>query len=313
MSDFSVKMRAEPVPWFGLFLSWITMMLGIEQPRLKSTTIELVPGDLPTVAAVGRGEADLGITTPPVCATMAWRGVGPYTEAMPDLRAILSFPHDDRLVWAVPADWGVRTIEELGERKLRFVLAGEGSPVGFAVERILERCGMPIDAMQQRGWEILRADYLFQAIMMVASGKADVVVHEGRKTPPWVQLIKARPMTFLPIPEHVIAGMVADYGFRPAVLAAGMIDGAVPADLPTLDWSEWLLFTRADVDDDLVHRVTRIVVEYRHLFEMAFKGQPLEKSDLVYPMDPGILWRNVGVPLHPAAERYFRDNGHMSG
>jgi uncharacterized protein len=41
-------------------------------------------------------------------------------------------------------------------------------------------------------------------------------------------------------------------------------------------------------------------------------GLPVEKSDLVYPIDPRALCRNTGVPLHPGAERYYREHGYLA-
>lgn len=307
-----LKMRSDPVPWFGLFFSWISMMLGIEMPSMKRMAINLISGDITSVSAIAKGEADLGITTPPACATMAFRGVGPYREKMENLRAILSFPHDDRMVWAVAAELGVKSIEELKDKKLKFIVPGEDSPVGFAVEKILEAYDMPLKEQAAKNWNVSYEDYLFKVVSAGIRGQTDMVVHEGRKTPPWEKLTKAREMTFLPIREDVIDKLVKEYGFRRAILSKGMIDGAVKEDLSTLDWSGWLLFTRDDVDDDLVYLITKIVVENKHLFEMSFKGLPLEKSDLVYPIDPQEIWKNVGVPLHPAAERYYREHGHMA-
>lgn len=310
-NKFDLRMRSEPVPWFGLFFSWITMLLGIERPELRSTITEMIPGDIPTVPAVAEGMADLGITTPPVCATMGYRGVGPFKKKMTNLRAIATFPHDDRMMWVIPAEWGIKTIEELKNRKLRFAVPGPNSPVGFAVEKILEAYDMPLQKMISRGWEILREDYLFKVVSLGIEGKADMVVHEGRKTPPWARFASQRQLTFLGVREDILDELVKQYGFRKAVLSEGMIDGAVKDDKLTLDWSGWLLFTRDDVDDDIIYDITRIVVEYRHLFEMSFKGQSLEHSDLVYPMEPSTLFENIGVPLHQGAERYYRSNGYL--
>ena len=51
--------------------------------------------------------------------------------------------------------------------------------------------------------------------------------------------------------------------------------------------SGWLLFTRKDVDDDLIYRITKIVIENKHLFEMSFKGLPLEKVIWSIPLSQG--------------------------
>jgi len=254
------------------------------------------------------------MTTPPVCATMAYRGVGPYPEKMEGLRAILSFPHDDRLMWAVPEEFGITSIRELKDQRLTFAVAGQDSPVGFAVDKVLAAYGISLDEQVASGkWKVIKEDYLFKVVSLGMQGKADMVVHEGRKTPPWERFTQSRKLAFLPIDEDVLDMMEKEYGFRKAVLSKGMINGAVKKDTATLDWSEWLLLTRADISDDLVYLITKTVVEYSHLFELAFKGSPLEKSDLVYPMKPEEMWRNVGgIPLHLGAERYFKEHGHMS-
>lgn len=288
------------------------MLLGIERPQLRRTVIEMVPGDLPTVTAIADGDADLGITTPPACATMAYRGVGPYNKKMQNLRSIATFPHDDRMVWAVPAAWGVRSIDELRGRRLRFAVPGPVSPVGFAVETILEAYQMPLEKMAADGWALLREDYLFKVVSLGIEEKADMVVHEGRKTPPWARFANHRQLSFLPVREDILDRMVEQYGFRKKCLSKGMINGAVKKDTPTLDWSGWLLFTRSDVSADVIYDITRLVVERRQLFEMSFKGQPLEQSDLVYPIEPRSLLDNLGVPLHPGAERYYRTHGYLS-
>lgn len=309
---FELHFRAEPVPWWNLFFGWIGMALGIQLPELARTTVEVVPGDLVTVAAVAAGEADFGFTTPPACATMGLRGVGYFDEKLENLRAVANFPHDDRLIWAVPAELGVHSIEDLWDHKLRVAHAGSGGPVCFAVEQILNAYGMPRAELEARGWEFKEADYLFGVVSLVTRGEADIIVHEGRKTPPWAHLLQAREMTFLPIREDVIEQMVTNYGFRRAILSKGMLDGAVTEDLPTLDWSGWLLFTHADMDEELVYRIASIIVEQKYLFEWAFQGLPVEKSDLVCPIDPRALCQNTGVPLHPGAERYFREQGYLA-
>ena len=312
--DFTLRMRAEPVPWFGLLFSWLHMLLGIQRPDLKKVIMEFVPGDIPSVSAVAEGEAEIGMTTPPVCATMAYRGIGPYAEKMQDLRAILSFPHDDRLVWAVPEEFGITSIGQLKNQKLRFSIGGPDSPVGFAVDKILAAYGISIEEQVASGmWTGFKEDYLFKVVSHGIEGRADMVIHEGRKTLPWVQFSEAKKLTFLPIDDDVQNMMVKEYGFRKAVLSKGMIDGAVGLDTPTLDWSEWLMFTRSDVPEDLIYLITKTVIEYQHLFELGFKGHPLEKSDLVCPMKPQDMWRNVGnIPLHPGAQRYFEEQGYLS-
>ncbi len=39
-------------------------------------------------------------------------------------------------------------------------------------------------------------------------------------------------------------------------------------------------------DEELVYRIASIIVEQKYRFEWAFQGLPVEKSDLVCPIDP---------------------------
>lgn len=311
-APLELRFRCEPVPWWNLFFAWIGMAYGAQWPDLSRTLTEVVPGDLVTVGAIARGEADFGFTTPPACVSIGYEGTGYFPEKLENLRTIANFPHDDRLIWAASPELGARSIEDLRDKQVRVAIGGEGGPVWFAVEKILEAYGMPRPELEARGWEFKQSDYLFGAVSMGIRGEADVVIHEGRKTPAWQRLLQTRPMTFLPIREDVIAALASEYGFRPGVLAKGMLDGAVVEDVPTFDWSGWLLFTRDDVDEELVYRITSVIVEFKHLFEWAYQGLPQEKQDLVCPIEPAKLIDNLGAPLHAGAERYYRGHGLLT-
>jgi TRAP-type uncharacterized transport system substrate-binding protein len=83
--------------------------------------------------------------------------------------------------------------------------------------------------------------------------------------------------------------------------------------LPCVYFSDWLLFTRDDMPDDFVHLMTKMLVEQRaKLFEFHFRNIPLEACNLVCPIDPKQLWRNVGeIPLHRGAEQYYKEQGYL--
>ncbi len=281
-------------------------------PEVSRIGVELVPGEFSTSIAVGEGTADVGITTPPVCAGMAFRGVGPFKKKADNLRAIGSFPHDDRMMWAVPADSKIRSIEDMPKDPLRIVLPGHNYPVRFAVEKILELYGIPLDYLEKCGWRIVEDGRCLTIPQNVIEGRADALVHEARKTPAWRQLTNTRQMRFLPIRSDVLNKMQKEYGFRSSKLTTGMLRG-VEEDVPCIDFSEWLMFVREDMPFDLAYTLTSIFVENRkELFEFFFRDLTTEQSDLVFPIDPRQVWKNVGeIPLHEAAEKYYTEHGYM--
>ncbi|MEQ8389331.1 MAG: TAXI family TRAP transporter solute-binding subunit [Alphaproteobacteria bacterium] len=310
--EFELTFRSDVVYFWAWFFASIAQMIDYEMPTLRKTTIQMITEEFPTVAAVSKGQADMGFTTPAACATMAYRGIGPFAEKMTNLRAIGSFPHDDRMLWAVPAASPITDISEMKDHPMRLALPGPDFPVRFAVERILEAYGTSLDELQAAGWTLIEDSRCLTIPLHVIRGDADAVIHEGRKTPHWRQLAQSGSMRFLPIRDDVLTMLEDDYGYRRAMLPRGSYPG-VETDVPCIDFSDWLMFVRDDMPDELAYTITRIFIEHsRDMMEMPFRMLPIEESDLTYPIDPREVWKNTGdLPLHPAAERYYREHGYM--
>lgn len=315
--EFELTFQCDAVWFWGLFFGIFSSALHLELPSLRKTTLKVVPGEFSTVLAVAEGEADMGLTTPPVCIGMAYRGVGPYSKKMKNLRAIGSFPHDDRMLWAVTADSGINSIEDMKDKPRRLVVRNKEHPVKFAVEKILEAYGTSLNDLKRRGWQILEEHHTLRMPLPVIEGRADVVIEEARKTLPWIKLTQSRLMKFLPIRKDILQKMEDEYGYRQGVLKKGMLRG-IEEDVPCIDFSDWVLFVRNDMPDDLAYLITKIFDEGREQFEALFIHSPLENegstpgSNLVYPIDMKEVWKNVGdVPLHPAAKRYYEEHGYM--
>ncbi len=302
--------QAENVSFWGIFFARLASFLSYEMPSLGKTTIKLTNEMFSTASAVAEGKADLGIVTPPACVTMAYRGVGPFTREMKNLRAIGSFPHDDRMMWAVPADSGITSIEQMKDHPLRMVLPCAEYPVRFLVEKILEAYGTPLAELKSRGWQIIEENHCLKIPLPVVRGEADAVVHEALPTPAWRELANKKNMRFLPIREDVLQMLQEKYGFRKAVLAKGALRG-IEQDTPCVCFCEWLMFVRDDMPDDLAYRITRTFIEKREAIEALFyPGSPSRKG--LETINPKEVWKNVGeIPLHPAAKRYYEENGYM--
>jgi len=310
--EMNLTFRSDIVwPW-GLFFSELAEFLSGELPSLRRVKIDLVLGDFLTPLAVSAKEADVGFVTPPACATMAYRGTGPYSRKLGNLRAIGALPHDDRMLWAVPADSPIRSIKEMKDHPMRLVIPDKDFPVRFAVERILEAYGMSIDGLRRAGWEIIEESHCLRIPTLVLQGKADALVHEGQRTPAWVELGRTRMMRFLPVEASILGDLERSYGYRPALLSKGAFPG-IEQDVACVDFSDWLLFTREEMPEDFIYLMTKLFVEKRErLFEFHFRNIPVEACNLVCPIDPGQLWKNVGgIPLHPGAKRYYKENGYL--
>ena len=81
---------------------------------------------------------------------------------------------------------------------------------------------------------------------------------------------------------------------------------ALPADVPTIDFSGWPIFVRADLSDERVTQNCAALIARKEVIAWQQPG-PLPLSRMVRdePDAP------MGVPLHPAAERFWRAQGYL--
>jgi uncharacterized protein len=71
------------------------------------------------------------------------------------------------------------------------------------------------------------------------------------------------------------------------------------------------VIVRDDMSEDVAYRIASVMVEERAELEARYRHLPPERSPMTYPIDPYKMWQGIGAPLHPGAERYYREHGYM--
>jgi TRAP-type uncharacterized transport system substrate-binding protein len=259
-------------------------------------------GSADAVRAVGRGEVDIALTTPAAFATAALDGRGIYAdEKFPQLRALGVLPQRDRLVVAVHRSLEIASFAQLRERRPQLRLATsvhDGiNHVGLAAHAILDRAGVDVTGW---GGRFLEDERPFESLDHVLTGRANAIIHEAVMLPHWQQL--APDFRFLPVEDEVLAALESDYSWPAATVDGGYFPGT--GAFRTLDFSDFLMMTSSDLDDDVAYAVAWVLGETRHLLEGQYRHLPPERSPVTYPLDPPTMGRTP-IPLHPGAARYY--------
>jgi len=136
----------------------------------------------------------------------------------------------------------------------------------------------------------------------IGSGTVDAVFDEG--VPVWGPAALAAGMRFLALDPDVVDHM-SRLGFRNATLPAHQFPG-LTADVATLDFSGWPVFTRQDLEDEAAHAVCAAIAV----------RAPLIPVDQTEPLDIRQLCNEspacpIDAPLHPGAEQFFRERGYL--
>lgn len=254
------------------------------------------------VHAVGRGEVQVALTTPAAFAAAALDGRGVFSdEYYPDLRALGVVPQRDRLVVAVHKDLGIDSFAQLRERKPELRLATSVHDgvnyVGLAAHEILTRSGADVTGW---GGRLLEDERPCESLAHAKEGRANAIVHEAVMLPAWQEVGKE--MNFLEVEEEVLDSVRDDFGWPAAHVDDGYFPGR--SAFRTLDFSDFLVLTRADLPEDVAYAIAWVLGETRHIIEGQYRHLAPERSPITYPLDP-VTMGKAPIPLHPGAGRYY--------
>lgn len=312
--DFKIAggMRLGPSNQIG---AWLAQ--GLSKHLAKGSTYTMQRGDGEPLVQVSQGKADLCYSTLP-SATAAYLGKS-GKQPLKNLRAICALPKRDWYQFVVPASLNVFTIEELIEKKcpIRLAVPPGRTPSGTLSIAHLVFSAYGIDPREIEAWGgkllIGISSRPHEHVRRVLIDEADSVFEDGIAVTHWWDLFARREMRILPIKEEALALVSKETGNRATIIAKGWYYGRVPdRDTPTVDASNWSVIVSESMDDELAYLLARCAVEYKAELEAEFNMLPLERSSLTYPLFPPNMARDTGViPLHKAAERYYREKSYL--
>jgi TRAP-type uncharacterized transport system substrate-binding protein len=265
-------------------------------------------GTLEGIDAVVSRQADLAMVNPSTLLTLAYRGLGPYREPQP-VRLIAVIPSLDQFVFAVHGATGLRTFEDIAERRVPLRISVRGIPdhgVNTMLNDIVAAAGFSLADLRSWGGELREEGWMpwpdgpkFKA---VAKGEIDAVFDEASDV--WGDHALDLGMTFLPLAEATVRKLEA-IGYRRAILKKSTF-AKLPADVLTVDFSGWPIFVHADLSDQRATQICAALEARKHLIPWQGDGPlPLERMCRDAPATP------IDIPFHPAAERYWRDRGYL--
>lgn len=294
----------------------------LARSRLRRPVVVLLLGGS-RLELLAERTVDLAWCIPAIGARWAFEGRGSYGQPLTNLRAIARFPQDDRFMISVAPWCDVRSLREVAEQKppLRVAVLGQEWEPDYCLfeNAVFARYGYSIGDIEKWGgkyWSISpRGDELDDEI---ATSGVDLVIGEASTQPIWATLAK-HGFRFLGLDRKVVEALVEEEGMRPNPVPADFLPG-ISDPLLTVDESDFLLVTHKDLDDDIVTELASFVDRFRtRLEEGAVRVEyaytrplPIPELTLRSPLTGPIreFWR-AEIPLHPAAERYYRQQGYL--
>jgi TRAP-type uncharacterized transport system substrate-binding protein len=248
------------------------------------------------------GGVDLAFVNPSALLTQAYRGVGLFSAPLP-VRIVASYPSWDRFVFMVHPRTGIRSLADIKAKQYPLRVSVREDPThstlvlidqafalhGFTLKDVeswggrLVLCGGPSDSRR---------------LEPLARGEIDAVFDEGIKV--WLNEALAAGLTPIEL-EASEFDALGKLGWRRVGLPKARFPG-LARDVYTIDFSGWPLYANASLPDDVAYDICAALAarEAEIPWEKGSDGtalQTVHETDHT-PMD---------VPLHPGAERWYRE------
>lgn len=287
----------------------LASLINQKEPKI---TIKVVPGGgVVNPMRVSSGEADLGwgIT---FVDKMAYQGLQPlYKEPCPKVRAIGGYFGYYHIHFVAAAEKGIKTVKELVDmvkagKPVRIAVPMKGTSDLPIVEKIFAFYGITLEDIKKAGGEYFHAVYADMVSNYKDRHVDFVITHLSLPAAAVTEMFVSRDSVLLAVSEECIDAISKELGTVPretglCVIPAGTYKGQ-DKDVPAVATAGELL-VRADVPDEVVYAITKILCE--NIGEV-HAAHPANKT-----FDPKVGWKNIAVPLHPGAEKYYKEKGYM--
>jgi TRAP-type uncharacterized transport system substrate-binding protein len=271
--------------------------------------VNMIASDGPAaIDQVARGEMHLAISNPAMYLALAARGTGPFKQPVP-LRGITVIPSPDQLAFAVTEKTGLKTLRDIREGRypLRVSMRGQKDhALHPIVNEVFAAAGFSLDDIVSWGGKIRYDDGLpmkSNRFGAMQRGEVDMIVDEAVRG--WLNTAAGAGMRPLPLEETMLSKLES-IGLRRAVIPKSRYPN-LAEDVPTLDFSGFAVYTHANVPAAVITSICAALEARKDRIGWQEPG-PLPLERMCRDTADGPLV----IPLHPAAERFWRERGYLN-
>jgi len=263
---------------------------GIEGARTQVQATKASVENL-NLLAQGRGEIAFALGD---SVQMAWEGneEAGFPRPLTELRAIAAiYPNYIQIVADAAA--GATTLEDLRGKTLSVGAPASGTELN--ARAIFEAAGMSYD-------DLARVEYLpyAESAELIKNRQLEATLQSSSLGVAFIQDLSAtHDITIVAIPEEVVTAIGEP--FVPATIPAGTYAG-IDEDIPTAAVGN-MLISHEGVSEETAYQMTKLMFENLERMRSAHGAA----ADIT----PETALDGLPIPLHPGAERYYREIGLM--
>jgi TRAP transporter TAXI family solute receptor len=270
-------------------------------PRLVSTNDYPPPLDegnlLDGVNVRIDARVDFGVTSSSMLSS-AYKTTTTNKEPYNNLRLIAKIEDPYYFLVAIRKELGITDFARIKQKQLPVrIMGADGNMMA-----ILKYYGMTADDIKAWGGKV--------GVTNEEALKGDFDIVSGFMASPamnpessfWTILSQKYDLYFFEFPDDLLKLMAPQSVDAEFVVAHNALIRGVNRDIKTLGRSGEAVFARDDTPEQAAYDLAKAIDENRGKLKWYIR---------VYTYDQNTVWQNFGVPLHPGAERYYKEVGYM--
>ncbi|MDR1786470.1 MAG: TAXI family TRAP transporter solute-binding subunit [Spirochaetaceae bacterium] len=278
----------------------LSKLIAEQAPHIQITVVP--GGGVMNCITVGEGESELGFGMPNLVMDAA-QGRAPFEKKYEDLRGIANGFSSNYYHLVAAQSTGVKTFDDLVKYpKLRMDVTQKGSSGEDVFAKIMK---FYLNTSYEE-WEKKGAKFDFNAYSAITANFGDRHIDfTGVNIIPPTSVVQecaaARPINLVALPEDLRQTMRAQ-GYGLATIKKEMYPSILTEDVPTITTGTMAMCNKS-LDDEVVYTITKIICENPERLANIDKGLSGFMAN-----EP---WKDMPIPLHPGAERYYREKGYI--
>jgi TRAP transporter TAXI family solute receptor len=252
---------------------------------------------------VAKNETPLGFAFT-VTNRWAWDGKEAYDAKLDNLRGLVGGFDTYYLVAVTARKLGLNSVKDIKDKKvpIKMVTQPVGSLGEFAARQLLRAYGITYADIKAWGGSTQHVGYNV-IVDAFKDGRADVLFAViTPKHPSVSEIANGADVKFLGLEPDMVTAL-APLGYLPATMPGDTFksqsEPVKTVGFPTV------LITNKELPEPVAYTVTKTIVDSKDALVRAHAG--------LAEFDPTTAWQpeKVGLPLHPGAERAYREKGWM--
>ncbi|MBI4245604.1 MAG: TAXI family TRAP transporter solute-binding subunit [Candidatus Rokubacteria bacterium] len=288
--------------WY-VYGATIAELLRKALPAGSNVDVKPFSGGVGNAKLVARNETPLGLSFT-VTNRWAYDGKEAYDTKLENLRGLVGGLDTYYLVALTQKKLNLNSLKDIKDKKLAVKVYTQ--PVGalgeFGGRQLLRAYGISYADLRSWGGSTTHVGYNV-IVDAFKDGRADMLLAViTPKHPSVSEIATFSDVKFLGIEADVIK-VLAPLGYSPATMAANTFKNQ-PEPVNSVGFPT-VVITNKDLPEPVAYTVTKTIVENKDALVRGHAG--------LARFDPATAWRpeKVGIPLHPGAERAYREKGWM--